>query len=302
MLNTEEISKKTKEIEDAINFGAFHRADIQKGTTLFHYTKLDSFKGIIENKCFWATEYKYLNDEDEFSYVNKILKEVLTEQIDSLPSHKEFEPFITAINECMLGELVKDYYIVSFSLNPDNLTLWAEFSNPGCNIEFSPESLVADNIYDMCEVIYDKEHQKNMVKEAIDIVLRHFYPERKNKKNLFNYLDGVSEQHQKLIAYPCAKLVALNGMAMKSPLFAAEKEYRAIYRCKNNEDVRYRLARNMFVPYMIENITGDDNFVKSVKLAPLNRTDLDIKAIDGFLKAHGMDNTKIGVSEIVLKF
>ena len=44
---------------------------------IYHYTSPIGLVGIIEKKCMWATDLRYLNDASEFSYtVDLILKVV----------------------------------------------------------------------------------------------------------------------------------------------------------------------------------------------------------------------------------
>ena len=64
----------------ALQFGAFHMAD--DGSCSFHYTSLEGLKGILDTKEFWATEYHYLNDMEEFEYVDDLLREMLKEELE----------------------------------------------------------------------------------------------------------------------------------------------------------------------------------------------------------------------------
>jgi hypothetical protein len=50
---------------------------IRLSSGLFHYTTVQGLKGIIEDKCLWATAASYLNDASEIEYGCKILREVL---------------------------------------------------------------------------------------------------------------------------------------------------------------------------------------------------------------------------------
>lgn len=54
---------------------------------LYHYTTLRGLKGIINSRCLWATDYRFLNDSVEVVYANDILRDlVLPRSIDRLRS------------------------------------------------------------------------------------------------------------------------------------------------------------------------------------------------------------------------
>jgi hypothetical protein len=40
--------------------------------TLWHYTSFAGFQGIITSKQIWATEYRFLNDLEEFRHAKKL--------------------------------------------------------------------------------------------------------------------------------------------------------------------------------------------------------------------------------------
>ena len=36
--------------------------------TIYHYTNLNGFMGIVQNKCIWASDWQYMNDPAESHY------------------------------------------------------------------------------------------------------------------------------------------------------------------------------------------------------------------------------------------
>ena len=142
----EKNSKLYQKIVEGVEQGAFRRADLKRGELIYHYTKMESMKSIIENRCFWATEYRYLNDEEEFSYVQKILKDVLIEEFGEFSSKTPVADFLASILEKLVAESLTEYFVISFSTNPDNLTLWAEFANPGCCLGMDLEKILVPQI------------------------------------------------------------------------------------------------------------------------------------------------------------
>ena len=49
---------------------------VNKRNVLYHYTSLSGLLGIIENKCIWASDIRYLNDSNEFSYTIELASEL----------------------------------------------------------------------------------------------------------------------------------------------------------------------------------------------------------------------------------
>ena len=74
-------NEKRQEIIEAIKFGAFHRIELEQGETMFHYTSIDGLKGMIDSGVFRATEYHFLNDENEFTYVDELLLELIEDEL-----------------------------------------------------------------------------------------------------------------------------------------------------------------------------------------------------------------------------
>jgi hypothetical protein len=47
--------------------------------TLWHYTSFSGFHGIVTSKAIWATEYRFLNDREEFLHA-KVLADRLVDE------------------------------------------------------------------------------------------------------------------------------------------------------------------------------------------------------------------------------
>ena len=90
---------------------------------------------------------------------------------------------------------------------------------------------------------------------------------------------------------------------MKSELFKAEEEYRAVFRCPDNKQRKYRTAHERFVPYIEIPIAkkGMKN-IRQITLAPLNRSELDIRGMNVFCDVNGLENVKVVTSNLKLRF
>lgn len=49
-------------------------SDFQRDDRLFHYTSSEGLYGILESGCFWATHFRFLNDNNEFFAAKKSLR------------------------------------------------------------------------------------------------------------------------------------------------------------------------------------------------------------------------------------
>lgn len=91
---------------------------------LYHYTTWEGLKGIIENRCFWLTDYRSLNDTSEIHYAIGYFGENIFEPAQE----KERQHFYRA-QEDMLSRY--PYYIASMCKLPNYLPAWRSYSNDG---------------------------------------------------------------------------------------------------------------------------------------------------------------------------
>lgn len=295
------------EIKEAIKWGAFTYADIEKDTPLYHYTSIDGLKGIIESKKFWATEYHFLNDDDEFTYCDGLLQEMLKEEYSSCDF---YNPLALCITEAMIGyrfhmETVQDsFYVVSFSKNSDNLTLWSEFAGQGCNIRTKDFQLFADieNIRYQGSVLYNRGEQKQRLWQAmLDVAEGVTSTNIENKRQLKEVIENMSQQEYRSFADVLVHLVSFYGMAMKRPQFAAEEEYRVIFDSKG-KDIKYRQKDGLLLPYIELGLQENLEAMQEIKLAPRSCGELSKYSMRSFLAAKGLARCDVSESEMSLKY
>ncbi len=75
-------------------------------TSLFHYTTGTGLKGILQDKCLWATDFRFTNDGSELKYAEKVLVEEFKKEVPKLfeaqgnaPPTMIKEAFIKMVNE-----------------------------------------------------------------------------------------------------------------------------------------------------------------------------------------------------------
>ena len=165
--------------------------------SIYHYTSLLGFKGIVENKknalTLWFTHYKYLNDASEGFELEKIVREAAFElrsdkeiSCDYYEKLKEFKvsdirlhrvPNETGIPT--LSAFEDDFYICCFSQSNDKLEMWRYYSKGDIGLSlrfrtdiFSGRVLVSEgelddrfSISELFKVIYDDKEKKKRKSE-----------------------------------------------------------------------------------------------------------------------------------------
>ena len=88
---------------------------------LYHYTNIDAFQGIINNKKLWLTNSKFFNDPKEviygFNYISRQIRKQFKNNRYLKDSFKEWKSNFDANLE--------HRYVCCFSKKYDDLPLWA---------------------------------------------------------------------------------------------------------------------------------------------------------------------------------
>lgn len=157
-------------------------------TALYHYTSISGLKGIIENGCLHASNVRYMNDAKEFffgpDYFSKVLphpaffrQELPDINKKSLIDHFVELLFVQALQNFKRDsrELAADYFVISFSKNPDVLSQWRGYGkeNAGYCIKFNYQKLYypSDNLDGLIvDVKYIDPDDISLAKETLDAV------------------------------------------------------------------------------------------------------------------------------------
>ena len=88
-------------------------------STLYHYTDAGGFLGIVNNRCFWATHIRFLNDSKEFLHAREIVR-TYTEERQSTATDSDEKVILEHIIHS-LNASPGNTYIVSLSQRGDLL-------------------------------------------------------------------------------------------------------------------------------------------------------------------------------------
>lgn len=281
---------------------------------IYHYTSSEGLLGILRDKTLWFTDTMALNDSSEGNYIWEILEECLKDNYD-----EKFNTAILALEKDAyeMDEETKGnfepcaYFICSFSENQDSLPMWNYYTknvnSVGYNICFDRQYLTKivkewDKKFNvtLCQVVYDKEKQKEWMKSALDLIYKYW---KKHKKNF------------RLELLSCLQyLFARVRIVFKHPSFASEQEIRLVIDLPKGQffdnlsttpkqkEVKIRIANNMFVPYL-EVPFKEPNIIRQITTSPIIKDETILDSVFLLLYKYGeIDSCEIKSSEIPLKY
>ncbi|MDD2362511.1 MAG: hypothetical protein PHV32_04700 [Eubacteriales bacterium] len=291
-----------------------------------HYTSLEALKSILENNELWATKHDFLNDYNEHKYLLDLVREPsLTSNSknvihNSLKRHFVHQTDEVEIPDCgpeinrfidndLRTNYMKDIYVLSFSTEDNNLTLWGNYSKfQGYNLKFNRQKLINGMMY--CNI----NESQDVIIEGKIIYLEEddtFVNDLANEILTDMSANGIDENISiKIIV----SHLLLMGLFIKSKTMDAEKEYRivslqrdevnisTVFSKKSNEKMKMRQSNNVFIPYTI--LHGDIvDCVEQITIGPLNNLDIAEKGMKCFLDYKGLSNNiNIKKSKITLRY
>lgn len=298
-------SKKTEEI--------ICLEKVNSNTGIYHYTNSKGVMGMIEDGAFWATKSDFLNDPQEFRYITQVVEDIGIENIENKVWR---DIFLKAYRKRNLkagskGDVYyahKEYYVLSFSLLGDSITLWSEFSNEtGYNMEFDYERLLEkleklSKLIWHGKVIYEKDRQQQLL---LDLLLRE--GPRQLNTTFEEIMQGCVEKGSSQLFEEYMDIFQrvqnVYAMFFKKEGFQEENEYRFIVKKMREDRVYFREQEGFMIPYM--NIPISDGRhqipVKSLKVSPQNHTDLAQKGMAYYMSSKGY-KVPVALSDLQLRY
>ncbi len=301
----------------------------QDAEEIYHYSDVNGMLGVIDNQQFWATKNDFLNDYKEHNFIIDILGKVTNQSVgieldnikkaikryfDSISYKKNIEKSNDMLDEFIDDDILKDYlnevYLISNSTNPDNLTLWGNYSNfVGYNIGFNRKSLISDiksmkgdksyNYVVEGKVKYLAEKEEsNIVSELINEI----YNDLK-RKNVKDYL---------ITKVIIAHLLLISNFIKHSSM-SHEEEYRILFiKTRKDSIVNYmneviqskiRVKGSSLVPFIVVPINNKSS-LRSVTIGPTNNMDISEKGVVYLLqkKGYGECVSMVNKSKITLRY
>jgi len=106
---------------------------------LWHYTTFAGLQGIITSKTIWATEYRFLNDREEFQHARSMALSVVEEEPEftgeGFPARDMIGKAVSiAFNTGSLHEQRLRIMVACFSEKGDQLSQWGRYGSDGTGV------------------------------------------------------------------------------------------------------------------------------------------------------------------------
>ena len=216
---------------------------------LYHYTGAVALERILLERCLWATNFSFLNDPSEVDYGSDLVREALKEI-----ERDDRTGILKQINS-VFDPYKSDVYVSCFTELPDDLSQWRAYGTPKAPrycIRFDFYAL-QDRAMDfwapaekfpvnLCKVIYKKEEQREKIlgilKKTVELVTEISQPK--------------SEEIAEIAELAAIDLTRLLPR-LKSPAYAAEKEWRVIrwITSDNVSELSFDTSRGVVRPYVL---------------------------------------------------
>lgn len=291
---------------------------------LYYYTSISTLENIISKENIWLSNSKYLNDSTEINYTNNLIYDICEEYLNG---NEEFDKFFKENIEILLHTIdmeLGDTYILSLTENKDSLALWSNYSNyDGYNLAFNCDYFQnifteenyrfidknknsiflnegEDFVWYFGEVIYNKEHQENIIKERVEFLYNLY-------KNFYEFKED--DDFKSLIVYVLYN-IAYIATFFKDESFKEEQEHRLVFRVINKnikkQIVKHRISNRVFIPYIelgLNQNTKEGNLpMEKITIDYKNNLDIAEMGLRSFLESEGYYKTTIKKSKIPLRY
>jgi hypothetical protein len=248
-----------------------------------HYTSQSGLIEIISSETLWATNIKFLNDEQEFQHALELIRGLIPKS-KITPDHRDhavYSQFIEQI-EKELNSLdryvTESIYTFSFSQEIDLLSQWRGYcsDNNGFCLVFDIEKTFEHvkekhpNVH-LMECVYETNVKEKKIKEVLNNYWSQFFSAstKEKKKNIIDQL---------------AKDVTLLASYFKHPSFSEEKEKRivVILEFPAHSGLQFRTGRFSLIPFI--SLPVPRLCIKKICIGPTANKELAKRALEMFLE------------------
>lgn len=261
---------------------------IDRPAIVHHYTSQPGLLGIIRTKSLWASSILYLNDSAEWQYAIKVMQDQVIPILEARPDAR-LKDYCEQVLSFLTDLKKVDYFVGSFSEEPDLLSQWRAYSGEGVGFSIGFDfarlgELAVKQDFRLFRCKYDPVRQI----EDINFIIS------KSKEKLRD------EGLEKAIQYSVGALLLI-GPALKDVSFREEKEWRLISKpIGPDAHVLLRPGKSMLIPY--SEFSLDDEKKKTpitkVIVGPTPHMELSIASVRRLLVASGLDTVPVEPSAV----
>lgn len=296
-----------RKYHDTITIKNYSEIQQSEKNILYHYTNIEALNGILSSGSFMISKSNFLKDPSEISFVKDIIREIGIEFMDEAEINKMdfYNSLIKSMDEL---EQLFPLYILSLTEEQDSLVLWSSYSNfEGYNIGIDINNLsYSKELYCLSgKVIYDKNAQKEMIKEIIyDLYTLYKKYEALKGEEYFTHTE------KKLLIN-----IYTRAMFFKRYGFKDEREYRIVFTIEkdnfdysNNELIGHKICNGCFIPYLkipLKCLNGENRGkfpLKNITIGPKNNLDIAEQGLKSFLYSQGFRDIEVYKSSIMLRY
>lgn len=287
----------------------------------FHYTSAEALKNIIEKSSIRFTHCAFLNDTEEYLYIDEIIEKIIKEEKDS-----EVTSFIKNmrgdINHNFKGLILKpndnkwffpstgEYYVLSGTSEKDSLPMWNYYAKNGSYFGYAIKLEIRE-LYKMIspylpvmgeflcgKVIYDQEKQKQIVINHTRQLLDNFDKEYEKERD--DELIGKLQDD-------FYDFVQRSRLFFKREGFKHEKELRAVVLTntdigKEGFSADYGITNGLIRPYIEYSFPSKCLPIQHIKLSPTIEEKIGILGVRTLINRHNYNDVDIDKSTLKLRF
>lgn len=240
---------------------------------IYHYTDLNAAKSIAENAQVWLTDYRYLNDKEEFSRGYEVL-------LDALDFYKDLEgkypdEFMDEIAKAIAFIRTDTFqsvernkiFVSSFSLIPDLLGQWRNY---GMYCLAMDEDFFRDDEIEVLNCHYLQDYADALEYATLLI-----------EESIFPILIDAWEKRPFFLCAELSSLIDIYALSFKHEAFSEENEIRFVLSCSpDDERISFRVRGNLLIPYI--QFAFDPLLLKSITVGPIDNQELAVDSLTMF--------------------
>lgn len=305
-----------------------------KEDILYHYTGIDGFMSILQNRDFWISNIRFMNDAQEFKNGCEICKQILQDRIagfgqnlrDLEKKHKAYYEGLLKICDGhksggIFPIISMDIFALSLCEEGDLLTQWQVYGQSGVSIGFKNDFTSIENgIALMNEDQYNEEIKKinpNQMKphDELRFFVQNVIYDDQTKKELIetilqygiDFINAFPKDNVDMATEGISDTLFYYFALMKNGHFSHEREKRLlIITNRDDSKIHFRSRNGVLVPFLkmkILNLNCRPHIefpVEEIVIAPGQKQIYIADSIRYFLEKIQMNNlvNKIRLSDI----
>jgi hypothetical protein len=250
---------------------------------LWHYTRQEGLRGILEKKAFWATDVRFQNDGQEYRYALQLLIEEATKKLPDGP-YKERLLGTLSFNFLHNDSAYGHPFIVAFSQAADDLSQWRAYApfGVGFAIGMSSTSLreasesEGANWEDCSYLPGGINSNASLIQDALQEILagsRAVFESAQDQEDRYDAGSLVTHIVRSNTTVERARI------ATKHVAFQHERESR-IWTRRGQRNVEFRNGRSTILPYISLPLIAKGARVMEIMVGPSSNPELSQRAVE----------------------